>query len=243
MKNFLNALFVITASALSIPTLVAGPVPINDYHGDWSATAGAYAAGSVVTHAGRSWLSLAGGNTSTPGAAGAAPQWRLLGEAKTFLYKPGDRGPGGGMIFFIDRDDEFPGFDYLEAAPDDLGTHAWCDQTNVAIPEASSRAVGLGKANTQAMLAVCATGAANAAVGYRGPNGKDDWFLPSLGEAMLIYRFAVQSGKLNLGFDYIWSSSESAVNTAWYQPFDYGALYEYHKDGQLHVRPIRAFAD
>lgn len=241
MKKFLSAVFIITASALSTPPLTAAPVPIHDYLGDWSATAGGYAAGSVVTHAGKNWLSLVDGNTLTPASAGAAPQWQLLGEAQSFLFKPGDRGPGGGVIFFVDRDDQFPGFDYLEAAPDDLGVHAWCVQADVSIPEARARAVGQGKANTQAILATCAMGAANAAVDYRGPNGKDDWFLPSLGEVMLLYRFAEQSGKLDLGFDYIWSSSESSATTAWYQPFDHGGLYEYQKDGQLHVRPIRAF--
>ena len=242
MKKFLSALFVITASALMIPPLTAAaPVPINDYHGDWTPTAGVYAAGSVVTHAGKNWLSLADGNGSIPGAAGTEPLWRLLGEAPPLRYKLGDRAPGGGVIFFVDRDDQFPAFDYLEAAPDDVGERVWCDRATRSIAKAQDRAVGRGEANTRAMLAVCASGAARAAVDYRGPHGKTDWFLPSLGEVMLMYRFAEQSGKVNLDFDYIWSSSESNARTAWYQPFNYGALYAYSKDGLLHVRPIRAF--
>ena len=242
MKTFLKTLCLITASALSTPSLTAAaPVPINDYHGDWTQTAGVYAAGSVVTHAGKNWLSLTDGNGSKPGEAGTESLWRLLGEATPLRYKLGDRGPGGGVIFFIDRDDQFPAFNYLEAAPDDVGEHAWCDRANLSIPKAKARALGQGEANTRAMLALCATGAAQAATAYRGPHGKTDWYLPSLNEVMLMYQFAEQSGKVNLDFDYIWSSSESGAKTAWYQPFDFGALYEYNKDGHLHVRPIRAF--
>ena len=241
MNKLPHALIVITASALSVPPLTAAPVPINEYHGDWSAAAGAYAAGSVVTHAGKNWLSRVGGNTATPGAAGATSSWLLLGEAKPSLYKVGDRGPGGGVIFFVDRDESFTGFDYLEAAPDDLGEHAWCDQSGESIAAARARSIGQGHANTQAMLANCATGAAHAVADYRGPNGFDDWFLPSLGEVMLMYKFAEQSGKITLSFDYIWSSSESSDHTAWYQPFSFGSIYEYPKEGALHVRPIRAF--
>lgn len=241
MNTFLQALFVITASALSVPPLAAEPVPINDYHGDWSAAAGVYAAGSMVTHAGQNWLSLTDGNGSVPGAIGSETLWRVVGEATPTRYKLGERGPGGGVIFFIDRDDRFPAFDYLEAAPDDVGEHAWCDRAARSIAKAQARAIGQGEANTRAMLAVCDSGAARAAADYRGPRGKADWFLPSLGEVMLMYRFAEQSGKVSLNFDYIWSSSESGAKTAWYQPFDYGALYEYNKDGLLHVRPIRAF--
>ena len=36
--------------------------------------------------------------------------------APTFTYKVGDTGPGGGVIFFVDRYDEYAGFTYLEVA-------------------------------------------------------------------------------------------------------------------------------
>jgi hypothetical protein len=35
----------------------------------------------------------------------------------------GDKGPGGGWIFFVDEKDRYPGFTYLEAAPEDVGIH------------------------------------------------------------------------------------------------------------------------
>ena len=239
MKTIFPALFVLTTSALMTPPLAAAPVPINDYLGDWSASAAPYAAGNVVNHAGDTWLSLANGNASKPGAAS---QWRLVGHAKPFYYQAGDLGPGGGVIFFVDRDDQFADFDYLEAAPDDLGGHAWCDRTDVSIPKAKARAVGKGRANTQALLAACAWGAAQAVAGYRGPYGKDDWFLPSLGELKLLYRFAEQSGKIGqISSTPFWSSTESGPDTAWYEAFYTGDPTYYTKGFNLRVRPIRAF--
>lgn len=244
MNKFLKALFVITASVLMTQPLTAAaqPVSISDYLGDWSATAAPYAAGNMVTHAQKTWLSLVNGNVSKPGASGTAGQWRLVGHAGPFDYQIGDRGPGGGVIFFVDRDDQFPQFDYLEAAPDDVGGHAWCNRTKVSIPAAKGRAVGRGKINTRALLRVCASGAAHAAVAYRGPNGKDDWFLPSLGELKLMYRFAEQNGKIGqISSTPFWSSTESGPDTAWYEAFYTGDPTYYTKGFNLRVRPIRAF--
>ncbi len=39
--------------------------------------------------------------------------------APEFAYKIGDTGPGGGLIFFVDYNDEYATYDYLEAAPTD----------------------------------------------------------------------------------------------------------------------------
>ena len=41
-----------------------------------------------------------------------------------FSYKIGDTGPGGGIIFFIDRYNEYSGFTYLEVAPNEVDTGA-----------------------------------------------------------------------------------------------------------------------
>ena len=37
-----------------------------------------------------------------------------------FSYKIGDTGPGGGIVFFVDRYNEYSGFTYLEVAPKEL---------------------------------------------------------------------------------------------------------------------------
>ena len=35
-----------------------------------------------------------------------------------YRYKVGQRGPGGGVIFFVDYNNEYARFNYLEAAPE-----------------------------------------------------------------------------------------------------------------------------
>ncbi|MDP1719746.1 MAG: DUF1566 domain-containing protein [Candidatus Nanopelagicaceae bacterium] len=168
----------------------------------------------------------------------------------TFLYKIGDTGPGGGLIYFIDVKNEYPAFTYLEAALSDIsGTFNWCNDTAHSIPAlatADARAVGRGSANTIEMLAACSSGAANAAHSYSN-NGKGDWFLPSIDELKLMYDNLRGSG----GFAVIgfavgehWSSSEAYDSGAMVQNFDDkymsstgGSL----KSALLFVRPVRAF--
>jgi hypothetical protein len=41
-----------------------------------------------------------------------------------FSYKIGDTGPGGGIVFFVDRYNEYSGFTYLEVAPNEVDTGA-----------------------------------------------------------------------------------------------------------------------
>ena len=103
-----------------------------------------------------------------------------------YKYKVGDRGPGGGWIFFVDYYDQYPGFTYLEAAPTDTALVPWCNLDQTSIPAVggwAGNAVGKGQANTTAMLGVCTSGAANAADSYFTAT-KSDWFLPSEGELM-----------------------------------------------------------
>lgn len=79
-------------------------------------------------------------------------------------YKIGDTGPGGGLIFFVDYLDQYSKFNYLEAAPSDLGNGpatmylgkskamVWCsDGTSSALAARQSR-VGRGQPRTTAML-------------------------------------------------------------------------------------------
>jgi hypothetical protein len=40
--------------------------------------------------------------------------------------KIGSVGPGGGWIFFVDKDNDYPDFNYLEAAPTDISALDWC---------------------------------------------------------------------------------------------------------------------
>ena len=218
------------------------PVPINAHLGEWSSTATPYAAGNVVIHASKTWLSLGNGNSAEPGAPGTDASWRMLGDVTDFRYKIGDRGPGGGWIIFVDSDNEYPAFTYLEAAPRDAANRvSWCDAMNISIPGASDLGLGQGQSNTQAMLAVCTRGAANAARAYRGPKGKSDWYLPSLSELRLMNKWFAEQGRGGFRYEKYWSSSEFSSTDAWQEHFDYDS-HDYEEKGvSLRVRPIRAF--
>ncbi len=169
-----------------------------------------------------------------------------LGWGENFTYKIGDVGPGGGYIFFIDYTDRFPGFDYLEAAPADaIKEVVWCDVTTRSIVKANgwvNKAIGKGKDNTDEMIQVCKDSAANIAHDYISPNGKDDWFLPSLGEMVQIYNNLLAVGVGDFTTDNYWTSTEDDIDYAWAQSFTDGTQANYfNKSYLLAVRPIRAF--
>ena len=175
----------------------------------------------------------------------------VIDGVNKFAYKIGARGPGGGFIFFVDYYDQYRGFTYLEAAPTDASTAvAWCDNTTTSTPVATgwaANAVGKGQANTDAMLGVCSSGAANIADKYIAPNGKADWFLPSMGEAMLMYTNLRQAGVggfagvVGFASGSYWSSTELDSGTAWVQGFFSGYQYIDGKHDSLRVRAVRAF--
>ena len=190
------------------------------------------------------------------GAAGtnatvAITQLSICGTGGTSLCKVGAVGPGSGLIFFVDYNDQYTGFDYLEAAPQSCeGTgKAWSSDTNhslVAVNGWAARAVGAGKANSAAMIASGATsyvgdtsGAAFFAEGSTCGT-KTDWFLGSIGEMMLMYDNLQGVGGFAAGG--YWSSSEISEFFAWEQDFLNGYQGNDRKvDSTFYVRPVRAF--
>ena len=177
------------------------------------------------------------------------------GTVANELCKIGMTGPGGGPVFFVDYNDQYAGFNYLEAAPVECESSStpW-SSANTAVTAArgwAAQAVGQGQANTDAILAVFTTDTtSNNAAKYADaiPNGvpvgcvtsKDDWFLGSLGEMMLMYTNLRQAGVGGFSFVY-WSSSETAGSTAWYQDFGNGGQNGDGKAFSAYVRPVRAF--
>ena len=167
------------------------------------------------------------------------------------LCKIGMTGPGGGHIFFVDYNDQYAGFNYLEAAPSTCeGTSkTWSSDTThslLAVNGWAARAVGSGQANTTAMMAngstsyVKDTSGAAFFADSSACGTKTDWFLGSLGEMKLMYDNLQGLG----GFSLIWgysSSSELDGTNAWYQDFKYGNQGGDAKFGGLYVRPVRAF--
>lgn len=137
-----------------------------------------------------------------------------------FEYKVGDTGPGGGIIFFVDRYDEYPGFTYLEAAPEQQPKSTWCD-VNTAINIGAvgmAGSIGSGQVNTANMVNACQSGAGNIADNYSTQTASD-WYLPSFQEMVLL-----MSSARNLGFyemdwsvldaSFFWTSTTITIDSA-----------------------------
>jgi hypothetical protein len=178
-----------------------------------------------------------------------------------FAYKVGDRGPGGGIVYYISTtpNTEATPWKYLEAATDTWYDNiqdpiiSWCSNSTNFVPPLvgppaspatiqTSIAIGAGSSNTQKMLLGCTSGAANTVAAYRG-GGLSDWFLPSKDELKELHLVRATSG---LGFFRqggvaYWSSSEFSATNALYVIFDSaGTVGNFSKGGGL-IRPIRAF--
>jgi len=176
------------------------------------------------------------------------------------LCKVGMTGPGGGPVFFVDYFDQYASFcasgahcNYLEASPadvDEIGgdfTSAWCSNTatSLGISNWSHSAIGAGRTNTATADTTCTNGAIQVAVDYVSPafNGvtKDDWWLPSIGELMVMHSNLRQAGAGNLTIDYYWSSSENHAASAWFMDTRFGDENLTEKTFTYRVRPVRGF--
>lgn len=153
-------------------------------------------------------------------------------------YKIGDTGPGGGLVFFVDTNCAYP-FDYMEAAPANLGSAYGWGCTNIYLGTRTE--IGTGQTNTTAMIQTVCNTAAQPADTYVSPNGTSDWFLPSRDELNLMYTNLASKGLGSFGDHYYWSSSEFDAGLAWYQFFGYGNRIDDSKANLASVRPVRAF--
>jgi hypothetical protein len=163
----------------------------------------------------------------------------------------GVQGPGGGTIFFVDYNDIYPTFNYLEAAPASCegSSKSWSSSTSVSVAGASgwaARAVGRGQTNTTAIIAAVTAGLIPNAEAAAYADGltcgsKTDWFLGSRGEMNLMFDNLQGVGGFANNGSY-WSSTEYATGTAWGQSFYDGGQYNSAKDDDsYYVRPVRAF--
>ena len=156
------------------------------------------------------------------------------------VYKIGDRGPAGGIIFY-DSGNSSTGWRYLEAAPEDQGKAAWvCYE--VYLKGAKYTGLSQGKMNTDAIIIECKEQdtAAKMCVDYHG-GGMNDWYLPSKSELSEMFKVLSGRGDAKLVFNNYWSSSQYNANSGWMQ--DYSSRIENHfgKDSQQNVRAIRSF--
>ncbi len=130
----------------------------------------------------------------------------------------------GGLIFFVDVNDDFPDMKGMVVAELDQSEGvAWgCRGDNLPIPDVfyannrmqgGSYELGTGKSSTQTIVANCSSSAAALSndLNFNGP----DWFLPSAAALDLIQERLARRGLGNFtdGVFY-WSSSESSRDTA-----------------------------
>jgi hypothetical protein len=171
--------------------------------------------------------------------------------ASKCTYKVGETGPGGGIIFYVDYNDQYSNFNYLEVSPVSCEAVSmdWSSSPIYTVGSTldwSTRAVGLGKSGTAAMMVDRPS--TNYLADTRGAgffttnsvcNGKDDWFLGSLGEMKLVFDNIQGLGDFTMG--YYWSSSEGSEGYAWGVSFELGTTNYLYKGSAQWVRPIRSF--
>jgi len=168
----------------------------------------------------------------------------------------GDVGPAGGIIFMTPATVGNTTGKYFEAAPAgwsgvgiDLNI-AWCNASSTLIgtPSALGTAIGTGSTNTDAIVAVCSTGAAKSARAYTG-GGVSDWFLPSIDELLQMYTNRAAIGGLvqttqvgtGLSTTTFWSSSEYNSYQSKNWSFLDNGYDNWGKSYGFSVRPIRVF--
>jgi hypothetical protein len=190
------------------------------------------------------------GATGATGATGPSAlkitEESICGAGGTSLCKIGAIGPGGGLIFFVDYNDQYVGFDYLEAAPKSCEAQRRWSSSNTSVSEAGgwgARAVGAGSTNTDKIEDIFEFDNEDNNAAYFArfcdAGGKTDWFLGSLGEMKLMYDNLQGLGDFVGG--YYWSSSENSGFLAWSQNFNTGGLLNNLKSFSFSVRPVRRF--
>jgi hypothetical protein len=118
----------------------------------------------------------------------------------------------------------------------------WCSDTTLllSLNAWAKSAVGAGANNSSTADTTCAGGAIQAASDYAG-GSKSDWFLPSIGEAMLIYNNLRPVGVGDFVAGDYWSSTEYDATQAGTQRFALGFQSFAGKSNANYVRPVRAF--
>jgi hypothetical protein len=166
-------------------------------------------------------------------------------SAQDKTYSIGERGPAGGWIFY-DKGSKTDGWQYLEAAPEDIGDEiGWYAKKYIDM-KPTFASIGSGKANTNLIIKTYGDGkyAARICVDYTN-GGKNDWFLPSREERDLMFTVLMDKGISNFkgSKQHYWSSTEDMDRVALLKSF-YAGNRCYSFDVELpkkRVRAIRAF--
>jgi hypothetical protein len=183
------------------------------------------------------------GGSTTASAAQAPtvqPAPDPVPEKLAKVYKIGDTGPAGGIIFY-DKFSTAGGWRYLEAAPAETEQKFPC---NVYV-SGSSLAIGDGKRNTQLTVEKLRENKTGGAAQYCDEleyGGCTNWFLPSRDELDLMYRNLKENGLGGFESAWYWSSSTSgSFASTWAQQFSDGRQDRRDRSDSFSVRAIRQF--
>lgn len=158
------------------------------------------------------------------------------------VYKVGESGPSGGLVFF-DKGEFSDGWRYLEVAPASTETLASWGYEGLVLE--TGTAIGSGFSNTQALVAQQSNFGGTAALYCNTLEVKNitGWYLPSKDELDLLFSNLARTGKDTFrqeGFAY-WSSSLVDAQRSWAQGFSNAVQGRVEKSELLVVRAIRSF--
>ncbi|MBN1534588.1 MAG: hypothetical protein JXA20_18085, partial [Spirochaetes bacterium] len=206
----------------------------------------------IITQRLLGWSMTYGGSVDyEPGATFA------LGSASVDLYAKwttdtnviGKVGPAGGYIFYDDAADVYPGWRYLEAAPEDLpASWPWGCKSSPTPTGATDTAIGSGPTLTAIIISQCGSANASGQCDAYTLNGYSDWFLPSLNELQQLRLNLTSPGraayKITEGGPY-WSSTEGYWGDNYHGDYmeldDGGYVVQQWKENPELVRPVRRF--
>jgi hypothetical protein len=169
-------------------------------------------------------------------------------------FSAGDRGPGGGWVFYVESDENKiakQGWKYLECAPTDANNNRaapWGPLSEVGV--AAPNDYGQGKGNTAKITAKGTSWPAAANASAYAFNGISGWYLPCQKEMEEIKKTlsAVAEFSQSLKGQYYWTSSEENAlsgkgKRALAVPFKpgSGSFLAVTKSTSLNVRPVRQF--
>jgi hypothetical protein len=160
------------------------------------------------------------------------------------VFSVGDRGPGGGWVFY-DKGDYIDGWRYLEAGPEDLCLSVKWDNGKSILTDATETVLGSGKSNTEKIIKAQGDGryAAKLCDEYTN-NMKSDWYLPSIDELELMFEILFKKDIGNYSNLYYWSSTEynaSGVKTWYFKKEQQYASRNGKTFRPNAVRPVRSF--
>jgi hypothetical protein len=191
-------------------------------------------------------------------AAQSAPDPAPKEPAK--VYKIGDTGPAGGIVFY-DKGNSSDGWRYLEAAPAETEKRAPF-YVNYSSPKDSAivanlnteESLGAGKKNTNVILSYLASiGQWDMAAQVCDDlefNGYSDWYMPSFIELSLIYGNLYRKGLGDFKSEVYYSSTLETGRFGWdltlrsiSRSFNFadGSSGGYYTEGAKPVRAIRQF--